>query len=397
MGPTNVALVKLFHADQRLREAQSRLDVATKDVRVQERRVAALTESQITSTATLRETQSKAGNLELDLRSRDEHIEKLRGRQQNSTNSKEYQALLVEINTFKVDRNKIEEETMALLEAVERGQQESKALSEHLEAESKKAIEMKTAMSGRVADLQSDIDSLRPAREEASAAVPQKSRDLFDRMADRFEGEAMAAISKPDRRREEYACTACNMDLVANIYNKLHSRDELTFCPSCSRILFIPEDLPPETAIGTGPKAKAVTVRKPRIKKVKTASTADSVEENVAGEVTIEQRAKGKLGELLAAAQGESVTQARDADQKPVDCEVHIDGELAGIYKAKSPENLERIIRFRAEEAKRPMQVRVVVISSDAPDGGESPVVADEIETIATNETGSQLTASNTD
>ena len=217
---------------------------------------------------------------------------------------------------------------------------------------------MKEAMSGRIAELESDIESLRPARNEAAAAVPQKQRDMFDRMADRFEGEAMAAISKPDRRREEYACTACNMDLVVNIYNKLHSRDELVFCPSCMRILYIPEDLTPEEAIGV---KKVVTPRKVRAKKVKTAATAggESSEAVEADEISIEQRAKGKLGDLLTAAQGESVTQARDADQKPVECEVHIDGELAGIYKSKSPENLERIIRFRLEETGQKHEVRV--------------------------------------
>jgi hypothetical protein len=48
------------------------------------------------------------------------------------------------------------------------------------------------------------------------------------------------------------------MELVTDIYNKLHSRDELVFCPSCRRILYIPEDLPPETAVNKKktPKAK---------------------------------------------------------------------------------------------------------------------------------------------
>ena len=36
MGPTNLALVKLFQADQKLRVQQERLDAATKNVRVQE-------------------------------------------------------------------------------------------------------------------------------------------------------------------------------------------------------------------------------------------------------------------------------------------------------------------------------------------------------------------------
>jgi len=33
MGPTNVALVKLYQSDQALREAQERLDAASKNVR----------------------------------------------------------------------------------------------------------------------------------------------------------------------------------------------------------------------------------------------------------------------------------------------------------------------------------------------------------------------------
>src|SRR6187401_2869518 len=44
MGPTNIALVKLFQADLQLRAAQTRLEAASKDVRVQQRRVDDLAE-----------------------------------------------------------------------------------------------------------------------------------------------------------------------------------------------------------------------------------------------------------------------------------------------------------------------------------------------------------------
>jgi hypothetical protein len=39
------------------------------------------------------------------------------------------------------------------------------------------------------------------------------------------------------------------MDLVRDVYNRLHSRDEMVFCPSCRRILYIPEDLTVEKAV----------------------------------------------------------------------------------------------------------------------------------------------------
>lgn len=264
MGPTNIALVKYFRSDQQLRAAQSRLDAASKDVRVQERRSNDLAEKHKLAQSRLRETQSLAGQMELDLKTRDAHIDKLRNQQQLAKTNKEYQAFLIEINTAKVDRNKVEDETMKVLESVERLQQELKDLGTSLETERAKLQAMRDKIGDRVAQLQAEIDALRPAREEAAKAVPKKAREMFDRMADRFDGEAMAALSKPDRRREEYVCTACNMDLVTDVYNKLHSRDELIFCPSCRRILYIPDDLPPEVAIKTKPAKKPAAGETPQ-------------------------------------------------------------------------------------------------------------------------------------
>lgn len=249
MGPTNVALVRLFLADQQLRVAQAKLDAATKDVRIQERRVNDLTQKQQSSQHAVRESQAKAANMELDLKMRDQKIEQLRTQQQNAHNNKEYQTLLLQINTFKVDRNKVEDETMKLLEQSEKSQQELKALSEQLTAEQQKLDEMKAAINDKIIELQAEIDATQPARDEAAANVQPRALQTFERLAEHHDGEAMAPIAKPDRRREEYLCTGCNMDLVADIYNKLHTRDDLIFCPSCQRILYIPDDLPPEVAV----------------------------------------------------------------------------------------------------------------------------------------------------
>ena len=74
MGPTNVALVKLFQADQTLREVQGRLEATTKNVRVQDRRVRDLNEKIAAASARLKEGQAKAHNLDVDLKARDAHI-----------------------------------------------------------------------------------------------------------------------------------------------------------------------------------------------------------------------------------------------------------------------------------------------------------------------------------
>jgi uncharacterized protein len=258
MGPTNVALVRLMRADKALREAQAHYESAAKSVRVQERRLADLNEKHKLATTNLRELQARAGNLELDVKSRSEHIEKLRAAQQNAHNNKEYQALLTQINTEKIDKGKAEDEQLKVMEKVEQTAAEAKTLQGQIDETSKVHDTTRAELAGRLAELQSEIDKLRPEREAAAADVPAKARDMFERMADKYDGGAMAAIARPNPRREEYICTSCNMDLVVDLYNRLHTRDEVVFCPSCKRMLYIPDELPPEMAVKQrkAPKAK---------------------------------------------------------------------------------------------------------------------------------------------
>jgi predicted nucleic acid-binding Zn-ribbon protein len=286
MGPINIALVKLYQADQKLREAQARLDSVSRNARIQERKVGDLTERLRLGQATLKEQQSQAGQFELDLKTREAKIERLRAQQQNAKTNREYQAFLVEINTEKLDKGKSEESLLKVMETVEKAQAEIKELTASLEAEKAKLESIRLDIGDRVKQLQSEVDSLRPAREESAAAVTPQARQAFERLADRFDGEAMSALAKPDRRREEYVCTSCNMDLVTDVYNKLHGRDELMFCPSCHRILYIPDDLPVELAVH-----KVKEKKEPRVKtsNLKAAIGRQTAAEDIGRSITIEE------------------------------------------------------------------------------------------------------------
>ena len=249
MGPTNIALVKLLRADAGLRDATERYDTANKTVKLQERRIADLSERLKTAQANHLDFAAKAGNFELDVKTRDARIEKLRTQQANASNNNEYQVFLTEINTEKVDKGKSEDEQLKAMEQVEKFTVEIKALQGQIDEETTKHRLTKEQLGARLAELQVDIDKLRPEREEAAVNISAKAREMFERLVERYEGEAMAPISRPKPRREEYVCTACNIDLVVDLYNRLHTRDEMVFCPSCRRLLYIPDDLPPELAV----------------------------------------------------------------------------------------------------------------------------------------------------
>ena len=268
MGPTNVALFRLFLADTKLIEAQLRLDSATKNVRLQRNKVADLAARQLAAKSEHTKLQARAGELNLEITSRGEKIDHLREQQNTSQTNREYQAHLLQINTLKVDKAKFEEEALAVMEQAEKQSAEGKSLAEQETAERAKLETMSGQIDERVKKLTAEIAAVKPDRDEAAAAVPPKAMQIYDRLAERYEGEAMEAIDKPHPKREEYIAMTCNIDLTVDVYNRLHSRDELTFCPQCGRILYIPEELTVDKAVHK-PKEKKARVTKPRVAKVK--------------------------------------------------------------------------------------------------------------------------------
>lgn len=351
MGPTNVALVQYYQADQQVRAAQSRLDAVTKDVRIQERKVNDLLEKQKLLSANHNEARAKAANLELDIKVRTEHIEKLRTQQQNARNNKEYQAFLIEINTSKVDKSKVEEETIKALQSAETLEAEVKQLAALLEQEQTKLTEMKGKIDDKRRELEQEIDSLKPQRDEASSSVPAKAKDMYLKLAERYDGEALASISKPDRRKEEYLCDGCYMELAMNVYNQLHTRDDIVTCPSCRRILYIPEDFTPDVAVK---QKKATTTRKVTSKKAPAASAGENggsaADSAPTPDMTFPELPPGYRAAMESASKDSTDVAVADGVTS-MDCSVMLDGNLVGYYRGKEPSHLERLMKRRLEDA----------------------------------------------
>lgn len=303
MGPTNNALVKLFEADTALREAQTRLDSVTRNVRLQEKKVLDLTARESAGKTELTRLKAHAAELALEVKSRDEKIESQREQQAQAQTNREYQAFLVQINTLKVDKAKIEEEQVVVTEQVDKLTAETEALATQFAAETTKLETMSNSIDERVKNLSAEIAGLKPARDEAASAVPERAIVVFNRFADKYEGEALEAIDKPHPKREEYIAMICNIDLTVDVYNRLHTRDDIVACPGCGRILYIPADLTPEKA-----------VHKPKVKKPRsTTAVKKGSKKDLAAPVPLQSLAASVVSSVDTEEEAEPVAHTTEA------------------------------------------------------------------------------------
>jgi len=65
---------------------------------------------------------------------------------------------------------------------------------------------------------------------------------IYKRVAETYDGEAMAEVEKADENSVSYSCGGCFMGVPAEVVNILTGKDELIRCSNCTRILFLKEE-----------------------------------------------------------------------------------------------------------------------------------------------------------
>lgn len=376
MGPTNQALLALFRIDSDVRQAQNELDRATRGVRVQKKRAELAEQAHAKTVSDLKRARAQQMELDSDLKSRDEHIEHLRLQQQEAQNHKQYQAFLNEINTQKADRDKVEEqdsEKLAQIESLEKLQGEQLAAAKE---ERQKAEQLQAEIGDTTSRLEARIAELLPQRETAANGVPAGPRKAFERLADNYDGEALAKIGHIEGKEERYYCTACNMELVVDVYNRLRTRDDVVTCPGCGRILYIPEDLTPEMAIKQKKKtAKRATRAKGAKKTTKKVAKKDK------------KGIPADFKRVVTTAAAESLRQAELDAAPAVECEVRVQGvdDAVGPFRVKDRAGFARLIAGKVQAEDIDLSYTVVDLSASAEVGADVTIATEQIDGATTS------------
>lgn len=237
-------LRQVFEVDRQLRGLRSRLTQAERFLGAQAQQLAGLTQKKEAAERQLRQLQAKAGEHEGEAARLDEKVNALREQMKLAKTAREYKAFLTEMNTFKADKDKAESAALEYLQQIDELKGEIAALDEALGERNKvrdlaegERSEREAEIAGRVQELEADRDRLR------GLAPPEALRAYDERVARHPDEDPMAPIEEQDRRRHEYTCGSCMMELPVEAMSSLLSHGVVTRCPSCGVILFLPKEL----------------------------------------------------------------------------------------------------------------------------------------------------------
>lgn len=237
-------LYDLFLADKQLRGLRARLDAAKRRHTAQQTRLRQYQQQQHELATQHRAAQASAQGLERQAGDIEHKITRLREQMNAVRNNKEYSALLIEVNTLKIDKAKVEEQALEKMEQVERLKVDLEVIAAKAADQTKLTAVAADEVTAAQRDLGDELAELQARRDAAAGQLPAELRDIYERAAAVHEEEAMAEVVEENRRHMEFSCGGCYMAIPVELLNTLLSRSEKpVICPSCGRILYLADAL----------------------------------------------------------------------------------------------------------------------------------------------------------
>jgi predicted nucleic acid-binding Zn-ribbon protein len=239
MGPVLNGLLKLQSVENRLRAEKAKLTRCRRNVVIQENLIRSLQNALEAKKEEVQLSQLQFDRLELELKEKDEIISKLRASLNNAKTNKEYAAVLTQLNTTKADNSKIEAQSLELLKDIEADGAECKDIQRQIDEQKEKLEQTRKESETLAAKYQVEIEKIQTEWDQVAKTIPKDSLEKFKRVAETYDGHAVALIEEQPGKKGVYSCGGCFMGITAESVNLLMTKDDIIRCPNCTRILVL--------------------------------------------------------------------------------------------------------------------------------------------------------------
>ena len=146
--------------------------------------------------------------------------------------NKEYSAVLAEIEAIKVEKGRIEEEILALMEAEEQLVREIGEADKRLARQAEEGKAQEAAATEELRALEADLAAVRGERQSLAREIP---RDVLGQYSRLLRGRGGLAVSIVGSNG---ICSGCRVSLTPQRFNEVRQSSQILPCESCGRILY---------------------------------------------------------------------------------------------------------------------------------------------------------------
>ncbi|MDF1541749.1 MAG: C4-type zinc ribbon domain-containing protein [Anaerosomatales bacterium] len=151
------------------------------------------------------------------------------------TKPKEVHNLSREMDALKRREDKLDNDTLSLMERLEKAREQVAKVDTALQRLSTRESELIAAYRLKGGEVQSDLEAHKQQRAELAAAVG-------DELLARYEAAAAAKGGIGAARLLEVACSACRVELPSERLRELREGADVGVCPNCRRLLVVRGD-----------------------------------------------------------------------------------------------------------------------------------------------------------
>ncbi|MCM8782000.1 MAG: C4-type zinc ribbon domain-containing protein [Candidatus Omnitrophica bacterium] len=171
---------------------------------------------------------------ELELDTKEAGIKKLQIQLYQIKTNKEYQAMENEIASQKADVSVLEEDIIKILDEIDGCTEEIARQMAILNQERQRFNEEKNRIDARTREIEASLQGLYSERASLTQKIEKEFLEKYERILRSKDGVAMVEVRGD-------ACGGCNINLPPQVINEIRLKQELIFCGSCARILYIEE------------------------------------------------------------------------------------------------------------------------------------------------------------
>ena len=178
--------------------------------------------------------QKEIDKKELDLKSNEGAITKYNVQLNSIKTNKEYSVLISEIGSKKADMSILEDEILDTMSRLEIANQEYEKATKELRNEEESLNGLIKSVDADIQEADIEIEKIKNEQKKYIDLLDEHSLKNYNRLSNIKGGNAIVPVIGN-------VCGGCSMNVTTQTLNELMGGEDLVFCLSCSRILYLDE------------------------------------------------------------------------------------------------------------------------------------------------------------